>query len=123
MSDCGVCLSYGGDGEPVDLSSVAVRRARMATKCGECHRPISVGDKYELAKGKCEGLFFDFRTCATCAEIRDAFACHGFVYGALWGDLEESAASITTGCFTKLSTPEAKQYLRDRWLAWKGLAA
>jgi hypothetical protein len=41
----------------------------------------------------------------------------------LWPDMEEVFGKLTTSCFDKLQTPEAKAELRRRWMEWKGLSA
>lgn len=125
MSDCGVCVG-GWDGEPSEFIRVKHPRARKQHKCVECNKVIAVGERYEYSSGKSEGDLWDYRTCAVCAEIADAFSCDGRTYGGFfWDSFDEGECwqALTTGCFAQLTTPEAKAELQRRWMKWKGLAA
>jgi hypothetical protein len=125
MSDCGACIGGGDyDGTP-EFWNVTNKKAHKAHRCGECQREIPSGSIYESVAGKYDGDFYTAKTCSVCAEIRDAFACDegaGPAYGQLWYDMTQAFPAITTGCFERLTTPEAKAYLRERWLKWKGIA-
>lgn len=121
MSDCGVCLSGPEDGCYEELESGTVK-ARKAHRCGECRRVIAVGETYYRFKGVWEGEIVAERACLICQEIRTAFACNGFVYGQLWEDMKDFGfGALNDSCFLKLQTVEAKRYLRERWMKWKGL--
>lgn len=122
MSDCNACFySYGADCMP-DFHTERVVCARKEHKCGECGEAIAAGEKYERSSGKWDGELSVFCTCLPCAEIRDTFACEGFVYENLWEDIRESMfETMTTGCLQKLKTARAKQMLLDQWNEWKGL--
>jgi len=128
MSECGVCISgYDCDGS-VDIGAVRWPKAKKEHRCEDCNEPIPVGSKYQRASGKYDGEFFDIKTCSVCVEVRDAFTCAEYDQagpppGHLWVDIQEQMfPSITTVCFDKLQSPEAKEYLRERWMKWKGLA-
>lgn len=97
-------------------------KSRKDRKCEECRRVIPAGTPHQLHVGTFEGDICEYRTCLVCVEIRNAFSCNGWNYGALWEDLGDSMDAINEGCFTKLHTVAAKLYLRERWLKWKGLA-
>jgi hypothetical protein len=62
------------------------------------------------------------KTCIQCSEIRDKFYCDGgWMFEQLWDDMRENAfPKLTTAseCFVGLS-PAAKQFLLDKWCAWK----
>jgi hypothetical protein len=119
MSDCGVCIGGEADGYCEFWDSKIVK-ARKPHKCYECRREIPVGAQYEYVAGKYDGDFFTHKTCLVCAEIRDSFSCGGGVqYGSLWEDMHYAFPEVTTGCLTKLKTPEAKAYLLERWNKWK----
>lgn len=121
MSDCGVCLSAPDDG-CLEAYTEAIRKARKPAKCCECGRTIEPRHMYHTAGGNFEGEWVRYRTCLVCHEIRSAFACYGFVFCGLWNDLEEYGfESINESCFAKLQTVEAKRYLRERWMKWKGI--
>jgi len=122
MSDCGVCLS-GYEGS-TDFFRQENRRARKSDTCSECGEPIAKGDEYQYASGKSEGDFWAYKTCLVCAEIRSAFSCNGEVYGGmLWEDMRDYVLpELTTGCFARLQTPQAKAELQRRWMEWKGIS-
>jgi hypothetical protein len=61
-----------------------------------------------------------YKTCLSCAEIRDHFSCSGFIFGELWNDIEGNFfPTMTAGgpCFTGLSIG-ARLRLFDRRLTW-----
>jgi hypothetical protein len=140
MSDCGVCLygDYGGcEGMIDDVKIVVIDHDE---RCCECRKIVPAGDKIEVA------VWFDddedveidedgetvipkqrtpIYTCAVCAEIAEAFYCggDGRIYnGELWEQMSEVMEELTTSCFDRLTTPEAKSELRRRWMKCKGLA-
>jgi len=123
MSDCGVCIFSGYEGEANDFMSDEVRRARKPYRCCECGRNIAVGEKHEYARGASGGDFWAERTCLICSEIRKAFCCDGWIYGSLWDGMHWVMGELKTSCFDKLKTPEAKGELQRRWMKWKGLTS
>lgn len=119
MSDCGFCIEADFDG-PNDFSSVAIVRARKDHRCCECHQVIAKGSQYHRFSGKFDGDMFTETTCLPCSEIREAFSCGGWVAGALWEEMNDRGFErLTTGCLSKLTTAAAKQFLLDKWNAWK----
>jgi len=124
MSDCGVCISTGDyfDGT-ADVYQSDIRKARKPHKCCECNEAIKVGDKYEYYSILFDGRWTHHNTCLICMEIGEAFCCDGRLFGELWSGFDESEVwpALTTSCFDKLQTPEAKEELRRRWMQWKGL--
>ncbi len=122
--DCGVCL-YSGDADGFsEFFDVTFPVARKSHKCSECGRKIVPGEKYEYTRGKFDGDFWQEKTCLICAEIADAFYCDGRMYGGmLWESMDDVMGELTTSCFDKLKTPEAKAELQRRWMVWKGLVA
>lgn len=128
MSYCGVCIGgYDSDG-PCEFFTEVWPKAKKDHTCEDCNRKIQAGERYQRVSGKYDGEFFDVCTCALCHEIRQAFTCNEFDQvgpppGELWSDIQEQMfPTITTACYEKLATPEAKAYLRERWMKWKGLA-
>lgn len=117
-----VCCPLGGgeDGALVVLSDGVVR-ARKEHKCGECREPIQTGTKHERTVGKWEDEIATYRTCLSCVEIRNHFACgSGWFYGEVWSQLEENFfPDMKAGgpCMKGLS-PEAKARLFERRLKW-----
>ncbi|HEX8030316.1 MAG TPA: hypothetical protein VF491_17700 [Vicinamibacterales bacterium] len=52
-------------------------------------------------------------------EIRRAFSCDGtWTFTALYEDLSEGFARITTGCFEKLTTAAARRKLQAQYVKW-----
>lgn len=123
MADCGVCVSYYGGNECTGYRRVIVN-AGKEWNCSECGVSIPKGSKYELASWfYTDGDGFgNAKTCVICAEIAEAFMCHGRYHGEVfWEQMEDAFPNLTTSCFNKLQTPEAKRELRRRWMEWKGL--
>ena len=127
MSDCGVCIGgYDTDG-PAEFYETKRPRAKKEHKCEDCGEVIKIGETYRRDSGKFDGDFFDIITCNLCDEIRQAFTCADYDQagpppGELWSDIQEMMfPHLTTACFDKLHTPEAKAYLQRRWMVWKGL--
>lgn len=124
MSDCGVCIGGFGDGEAPEFYESSTPKARKEHECDECRRTIHVGEKYRYIAGKWDGDFETFKICLLCEEIRRSFKCDDGVtpIGYLMEDMNEALfPNLTTACFDRLQTPEAKQHLRALWMAWKGL--
>jgi len=123
MSGCDVCIGTS-DVESMKMYSQNIVKARKPAKCCECRRPINKGDKYEYVKGRYDGDWYVYRTCALCVEIRTVFTCgKGFYFETLWEDMADYAFErLTTAseCFTQLS-PAAKAFVLERWRNWKGL--
>lgn len=121
MSDCGICLSGPEDGciEVLEDGNVAGRKPH---RCCECRHLMPIGEVHERVKGVWEGEIATYRTCLICKEIRTAYACNGFSYGALWEEMNDYLfAEMNESCFDRLTTTVAKKYLRERWMKWKGL--
>src|SRR5271166_4983037 len=112
MSDCGVCL---GDFEGIaEFFVKEIRLCRQLKRCGECRRPIAKNEKYQYARGKCDGEFWSQSDCLSCAEIRTGFSCHGENYGGtLWEEMRDYIfPEMNESCFDRLQTVEAKKFLR-----------
>ena len=52
------------------------RRAKKEHRCLECNGPIHPGEVYEYATGKCEGDWFDAKTCPACLDLRKFVQAH-----------------------------------------------
>ncbi len=50
-----------------------IRRSRKEHKCCECKQVIKVGSEYEYCSGIWEGQPDSFKTCASCADVRDHY--------------------------------------------------
>lgn len=86
---CSDTCVYMGEGEGAEVASSRVIRARKPQTCCECNDPIRPGDQYEFTSGRWDGAWSSFRTCSQCREIRDRFACDGYIYGRLWEAIRE----------------------------------
>ena len=121
MTDIICCpLSGSEDAEAATFSSTTKPTARKPHECEECDEVIPVGSKYERTEGLWDGSWFTYKTCLSCVEIRDHFACDGWLYGRLWRDLEENFfPEMKAGgpCMEGLS-PEAKGRLFERRTKW-----
>lgn len=124
MEDMDCCaLSDDYDAERPDFYNQSMVKARKEHRCHECRDPILKGTRYEAVTGKWDGRVETYRTCVSCVEIRDHFACgNGYVIGRLWEDMHENFfPDMKAGgpCMTGLS-PEAKGRLFVLYLEWKG---
>jgi hypothetical protein len=117
--DCGVCIG-GSIDEVCEFIHIQDRKARKPHKCCECGKEIVKGEKYEHARGKCEGEMWSSETCLVCREIAEAFYCDGRMFGGeLWEEMEYAYEAMTTGCLDRLTTVAAKTELMRRWNEWK----
>jgi hypothetical protein len=78
------------NGEQPRVSESKVRKARQLHFCYECQRMIKVGDTYNVIKGNWEGKWYKFKTCLSCAELRNELEYDGEL--APFGNLYEWAA-------------------------------
>ena len=125
MSGCAVVVGGGDYDCCVEFKWRTEPVARKNHTCCECRGEIVHGMKYERICRKLDGDIYVTKTCSVCAEIRDAFASDEGAYpapGELWMDLSRCFRYITTGCFDRLATAEAKAKLREKWMKWKGIA-
>jgi hypothetical protein len=115
------CCPLNGDhDEGPTVFSEEVRRAAKEHTCSECREPIKVGDRYENATGLWDGHWSTYRTCLSCVEIRNHFACSGWLYEHVWSDIEENMfPDMRAGgqCLDGLS-PAAKARLFDLRMTW-----
>ena len=120
------CVSMWCD-EPADFYAERMRRARKPHRCCECSRTIAVGEEHEYATGKNDGVFWDYRTCAECREIRQAYCCDSWLFGQLWESMREQMfwgwdemkmldclAKLTTDAATAKVRAEYAEFCKDR---------
>jgi len=120
MGDIVCCPLQGNDGQGPSCSSTIKPKARKKHQCGECCEAIPVGALYEKTTGIWDGSASTYKTCLSCVEIRDHFACEGWIYGHIWNDLEENFfPDMKAGgpCMEGLS-PQAKARLFERRMKW-----
>lgn len=113
-------LSSSGDYEGPSCYRSRVRTARKDHHCYECGADIKPGDRYEYVSGVWDGCPGSHKTCLSCVEIRDHFACDGWIFGQLWSDLRENFfPDMKAGgpCMEGLS-PAAKARLFDERMKW-----
>lgn len=124
MSDCGVSISADWDCD-VDYVYFGARivKTRKQRRCCECGKKIEPGERAVYHAGTNDGSFWTSWCCLICDEIADAFSCDGRMFGNLWDGMHYVWEALTTSCFDKLKTPEAKAELRRRWMTWRGLTA
>lgn len=115
------CPLGGGDDTPATIFSSSVVKAAKDHRCTECHETIPKGTKYESVRGLWDGSWSTYKTCLSCVEIRDHFACEsGWLFGEVWPQLEESFfPDMKAGgpCMEGLS-PAAKDRLFTRRMKW-----
>lgn len=120
MGDITCCPLSGSEDCGPSVYSTRKPRARKAHTCGECGETIPIGAIHEYVTGLWDGSWDSHRTCLSCVEIRDHFACEGWLFGMLWEDLEQNFfPDMRAGgpCMEGLS-PEAKARLFEKRLAW-----
>lgn len=121
MSDMVCCPLDGGGDCPPEFYRQSTVKARKVHHCYECREDIPRGAVHESVTAKWDGDVSTMRTCLSCVEIRDHFACgHGWTFGEVWSQLEENFfPDMRAGgpCMQGLS-PEAKGRLFERRLQW-----
>lgn len=120
MSDCGVCVGFNDGSDCTMYRCVIVKRAGKNWQCSECGKDIPKGTSYEYASWLNDGSYGNAKTCLLCAEIADAFQCNGRYHAErFWEDMWDAYDALTTACFNRLRTVEAKMELQRRWQEWK----
>ena len=122
MSESMTCCPLGEADETYEHFSESIVKAAKGYACEECGTgAIAKGDKHEVACGYFDGAWHTHRTCLSCREIRNHFACGSWIFGQLWEDIENNffpAMKAGGPCMDGLS-PAAKARLfelRDVWL-------
>ena len=119
--DC-ACI-YVDDYDHPDFYRSEDRKAIKQHKCCECGKEISVGEIYEHAAGKWDGVFECFKTCSVCLDLRSVFFCNGFEFTflreKLWEHILDSDGQISSDCILDLE-PESRSIVFDMIQeAWK----
>jgi hypothetical protein len=120
VTDMICCPLESGDGESAQCHSTSTVKAAKDHRCCECRETITKGTKHEVVKGMWDHSWSTYRTCLSCVEIRNHFACNGWIYGQVWSDIEENMfPDMKAGgpCMEGLS-PEAKGRLFELRLKW-----
>ena len=107
------CMDFDCD-EPAEVFTSQCRKARVSHKCCECHREIKSGEEYTLDKGKWGGEWDEFKTCADCKSLREAFLCRGYEYTSVRAHIEahiiEAGGAVSSDWIIEL-TPAAKEWV------------
>lgn len=121
MSECGVCIGNDDYDCELGFQDVIWPKARKEHKCCECRRIITKGEEYQRWAGKWDGSVESFKTCLLCVQIREGFSCgNSTVFGQLWVEMCDYVFPVmNTACFEKIESPEARAYLRSKWINWK----
>jgi hypothetical protein len=111
-------------GEYNDFYTETLPVAHKEHECCECHRTISIGEKYENVSGKSEDRFWRSKTCTECLEIRKALVCGSWIFGMLWEEIEELVfpAWLTTSpldCLAKIDSLEARNLLCNKFVTFQ----
>lgn len=121
MAEMMCCPLSNDDADGPECHTEQVVTARKPHVCYECGEAIPIGTRYEKVTGIWDRRPSTYKTCLSCVEIRNHFACRsGWIYGEVWSQLEESFfPGMTAGgpCMEGLS-PAAKARLFERRLAW-----
>ena len=117
MGDCGVCIH--ADYETADMFEVKEVKCRKDRYCCECGKVIPAKTPHEQIDMLFDGKWWHYHTCDICAEIAGAFMCDGRVPRSLWEGMYDVMDALTTSCFDRLKTPQAKAELQRRWQEWK----
>lgn len=110
-------LSGNDDGAPGASATVTARKPH---ECCECRESIPAGAKYERYVVFDEGSAEAYKTCLSCVEIRNHFACNGWLFGCVWGDIEQNffPDMVAGGPCLKGLSPAAMARMFERRLAW-----
>jgi hypothetical protein len=84
-----MCLIDDG-ADPAEFTSERWQRARKPHKCVECHRMISIGERYRYCVIKYDGSIDTYHTCAHCTQAEEWLRvhCHGWLFDHVQEDLE-----------------------------------
>lgn len=120
-NDICVVMDYDGANE---FYTEAVRRARKSYRCCECGDSITVGDSHHYAAGKSDGHFWEYRTCASCEEIRKEFSCGSWIFGELWASVDDQLfpewnEMTAIDCLAKLTTDRAIEKMRAQYQRYR----
>jgi hypothetical protein len=124
MSCQDLCIEWADYDWSTEFCRESTRRARKPYRCCECGDVIAVGDLHEYVAGKSGGEFWNYRTCAVCAEIRDAFKCDTWGYTVLWESVCEQMfpewnEMTAIDCLARLKSQAAMDKLRARYATYQ----
>jgi hypothetical protein len=91
------------DGEHPDFFIQRILVSRKEHRCCECYAIIPKNSKYEHITGKWDGDIKRYKTCLTCAELREVFFDGQIYYTELWDNLSDCIDDMTIKDIDKLS--------------------
>ena len=107
------CMDFDCD-ESAEVFTSRCRKAKVFHKCCECRREIKPGEEYTSDKGKWGGEWDEFKTCADCKSLREAFFCGGYEYTAIrehiYEHITEAGGVVSSDWIIKL-TPPAREWV------------
>lgn len=117
MSCSDTCVVMDSDYCSTDFYREVPRRAAKPHRCCECKDAIQVGDSHRYATGKSDGMFWDYRTCEPCYEIRKTFVCSSWLFGELWDSIDEQMfwkwnEMVAIDCLARLASQPAIDKMR-----------
>jgi hypothetical protein len=83
VMDLGCSCSCDFDGEPVEVFTSRIVKARKEHKCSECSEAIKKGERHLYYTSKCEGEWFTDRSCLVCVAIAEDLCCGKYSFGGL----------------------------------------
>lgn len=115
------CCPLSESDEAAEVYDVSRPKAAKEHRCSECRGVIPRGATHELVSMLFDGEWSKWRTCSSCSDIREHFACgRGAVIGELWSDLADNFfPDMKAGgpCLHGLSPDNKARMFRYR-MAW-----
>lgn len=85
-----MCLADGADDYSVTVHRESWHRARKSYKCIECHRDITIGERYRYSFQVFEGSAYSWHTCEHCGTIACPWLvehCRGYLVEGVAEDI------------------------------------
>lgn len=114
------CIEGNDDYDYTQLSFNKTRKAAKKWVCGECKEEINLGVYYNDSHGMDGNIWWKFRTCLGCADIRSVVYCGSYIYGDLWSDMEDQDLLTTDPipkCIMDRLDENGVLKLKEQW--WK----
>lgn len=89
MTDC-----YCDYGEPADVYTKKVVKARKVHRCYECSHSILPGQTYERVKSLYDGMWDVANTCPRCLDAREYITAHAPCFCWLHGSMLDDAKAV-----------------------------
>ena len=104
-----------------ELYTEAYRVSQKEYTCCECGVFIRKGVRYQTVKGRSDGRFWEFKTCATCATIRTNLITGSFVFTCMWDFIGQDVFLLGKyhKCLTMLKTAKERNKQRTQFMIWE----